>query len=74
MKHFEFQDNPVSYPLITDLPEGVTISFEVEDSGISYTRPQPDGTTIENVIQKITVTGKEAEVEASITFYKIDTR
>ncbi|MCH7712404.1 MAG: prepilin-type N-terminal cleavage/methylation domain-containing protein, partial [Chloroflexi bacterium] len=43
MKHFEYQDDPSGYPLITGLPEGVAVTFEVEDSGISYTRPQPDG-------------------------------
>lgn len=74
MKHFEFQDDPAGYPLITGLPEGVTVTFEVEDSGLSYTRPQPDGAVIDKVIQIITVTGKELEVESSITFYKLDTR
>ena len=74
MKHFEFQDDPAGYPSITELPEGVTVTFEVTDSGISYTRPQPDGTVIDKVIQKITVTGKELDVETSITFYKLDTR
>ena len=74
MKHFEFQDDPSGYPLITGLPEGVAVTFEVEDSGISYTRPQPDGSVIDKVIQKITVTATEGEVETSITFYKLDAR
>ena len=74
MKHFEFQDDPSGYPLITGLPEGVAVTFEVADSGISYTRPQPDGSVIDKVIQKITVTATEGEVETSITFYKLDAR
>jgi len=72
MKHFEFQDDPAKYPLITGIPEGIAVTFEVKDAEISYTRP--DGTEINNVIQKITVTGTELEVVASITFYKLDTR
>lgn len=78
IKHFDFQTDPAEYPTIAGLPEGITVTFEVTDAGISYTRPQPDGTVIEGVMQKITVTGtvtgKERDVEASITFYKLDTR
>ena len=74
LKHFEFQDDPANYPSIEDIPEGTAITFEVTDSGISYTRPQPDGAVIDKVVQKITVTGAERDVEVTITFYKLDTR
>ena len=74
LKHFEFQDDPADYPSITGLPEGTTVTFEVTDSGISYTRPPPDGAVIDKVVQKITVTGAERDVEVTITFYKLDTR
>lgn len=74
LKQFEFQDDPAGYPLITGLPEGTTVTFEVLDTGISYTRPEPDLAVIDKVIQKITVTGAEGDVEVTITFYKLDTR
>ena len=83
IEHFEFQDDPAEYPTIEGLPDGTTITFEVTDAAVSYTRPQPDGTVIDGVIQKITVTGavigterdgNEHDIETSITFYKLDTR
>ena len=74
IKHAEFEEDPANYPLITGLPEGTTISLEVTDAGISYTRPGPDGSIIEGVMQKIAVTAKEQEIETTISFYKLDTR
>lgn len=78
IKHFEFQDDPAGYPIIEGLPEGATITFVVTDAEVSYTRPQPNGAVIDQVIQKITVTGavmgSEDDAGASITFYKLDTR
>ena len=82
IKQFEFQTDPAGYPTIEGLPEGATVTIDVEDPGTSYIRPQPSGGVINGVMQKITVTaaflgneeGGEANAETSITFYKLDTR
>jgi len=71
-----FKEDPLDYPLIQNIPEGVAITFTATDPGTSYTFPQPDGTTLTNVIQQITVTAREGVLdqrvsETSMTFYKI---
>ena len=65
-----------TYPLLTDLPQGVSISFETSDSGTNYRFPNPDGTYVTNVVQRIDVTAKEESAKESaavtISFYKIN--
>ena len=76
IQHSPFKEDPLDYPLIQNIPEGVTVTFTATDPGTTYTFPHPDGTTLTNVIQKITVTAREGVLgepgsETSITFYKI---
>ena len=74
IKHAEFQEDPANYTLLAGLPEGTSISIEVTDAGITYTRPAPDSSVIDGVMQKIVVTGKDQNVETTMTFFKLDTR
>ena len=60
-----------NYPLLTDLPEGVSISFETSDSGTNYQFPNPDGTLVDNVVQRIDVTATEDTTKVKMSFYKI---
>lgn len=60
-----------NYPLLTDLPEGVSISFVTSDTGTNYQFPNPDGTLVTNVVQQIDVTAKEESASVTMSFYKI---
>ena len=60
-----------NYPLLTGLPEGVSISFATSDSGTNYQFPNPDGTFVTNVVQQIDVTAIEESNSVSMSFYKI---
>jgi hypothetical protein len=61
------QNSPFSatgdYPTIGSLPEQVTVEIAVSDSGTNYTYPNPDGSMVINVVQKITVTACEGATE-----------
>ena len=74
IKHAPFRVDPNNYEIIPDLPEGITIAVEATDGGAIYFYPAPDFSQIEKVIQKITITATQAEVESTMTFYKLDTR
>ena len=63
-----YNDDPSQYPLITDIPSSVSITFEATDPGTRY---QVDGADLGQVIQQIEVTGTKDEEKASLTFYKI---
>ena len=76
IQQFPFQEDPLNYPLIQNIPEGVTITFTAADPGTLDRFPQPDGTTLTNVIQEITVTARAGVEgagvsETSVKFYKI---
>ena len=60
-----------NYPLLTDLPDGVSITIVTSDSGTNYQFPNPDGTLVTNVVQQIDVTAKEESTSVTMSFYKI---
>jgi len=66
-----FSQDGVGYPLLENLPEGVSISFQTSDSGTNYQFPNPDGTLVQNVVQRIDVTAKEEDTTVVMSFYKI---
>ena len=66
-----FNEDPAGYPAISDVPEGFTVTFSSTDPGTTYTYPQPDGSTITNVIQRIVVKATGDFAEMSMTFYKV---
>lgn len=69
LKQAPFNQDPAAYPIIS-APEGFTVSISAVDPGISYTYPPPLGTTLTNVVQKITVTAAGDFSQMSIAFYK----
>jgi competence protein ComGC len=83
------QNSPYSaagdYPSLTSLPEQVTVEIAVSDAGTNYTYPSPDGSMVNNVVQRILVTACEGADEegcpehaafaagfVSMTVYKIE--
>ena len=60
-----------NYPLLADLPEGVSISFETSDSDTNYQFPNPVGSLVTNVVQQIDVTAKSEGNSVRMSFYKI---
>ena len=66
-----FEENVDDYPLVGNIPEGFSASWVGVDPGPTYTYPPPDGTTLTNVIQKITVTAAGDNSSMEITFYKV---
>ncbi len=61
------QNSPFSatgdYPSLVSLPERVTVETAVSDAGTNYSYPQPDGSTVTNVVQEIMVTVCEGATE-----------
>ncbi len=64
----------VSFPLIDPLgaEKGTTISFLVSDAGTNYRFPNPDGTLITNVVQRIDVTVTDQSSSVTMSFYKVE--
>ena len=61
------------YPLLPedDIPKGTTVSFQTSDTGTNYQFPNPDGTLINNVVQKVDVTAATKHNSVTMSFYKI---
>ena len=73
IKQAPFRVN-ANYDIIPDLPEGITMAIDASDIGAVYFYPAPVSSKIEKVIQEITVTAAQGEVDTTLTFYKLDTR
>ena len=71
IQHAPFEENAEDYPEIGNIPSGFAISWAAVDPGTTYTYPPPDGRTLTNVVQKITVTAEGDNSSLEITFYKI---
>lgn len=66
-----FNQDPTTYPTISGIPEGFSVTVSATDSGLAYTYPAPLGTTLTNVVQKITVIAKGDYSELTLIFYKL---
>jgi prepilin-type N-terminal cleavage/methylation domain-containing protein len=64
-----FEEDPADYPVLTNLPEGITVRFTSTDPGTIYTFP--DGTPLSGAIQQIVVTAAKGTEQTTINFYKI---
>ena len=61
------------YPVFTILPEGVTLTVTTTGSDTNYRFPNPDGTFVTNVVQRIDVTAaRTGSVTVTMSFYKIE--
>lgn len=66
-----FKENPAEYPVLTAIPEAVTLAFASADPGTTYTFPAPVGATLTGVVQQITVTATKGTDKTVMSFYKI---
>ncbi len=66
-----FRSDPSDYPIISDIPEGFTITVTSTDPGTRYTYPAPDGSAITDVIQEIQVTSTGDFSNVTMSMYKI---
>jgi prepilin-type N-terminal cleavage/methylation domain-containing protein len=66
-----FKQNPAEYPAVTNVPEAITLRVTSADPGTTYTFPTPDGTTLTNTVQQITVTATKGAEQTVMSFYKI---
>ena len=58
--------------MLTDLPPGTTLSFVTSDSGTNYRFPNPDGTFVLNVVQRVDVTAQDENSKITMSIYKIE--
>ena len=50
---------------------GITMSFVISDAGTNYRYPNPDGTFVTNVVQRVDVTASDDNASVTMSFYKI---
>ena len=61
------------YPVLKVLPPGVTLTVTTTGSGTNYRFPNPDGSFVTNVVQRIDVTAaRTGAASVTMSFYKIE--